>query len=447
MIPNVLQTGAAEARRAALEEVLNSRTFDRSDQLKAFLRYVCEMDTEGRGAELNEYLIGVEVLGRPDGYSPAEDAIVRNRAFALRRKLEEYYTRENGQARIRIEIPRGQYAPRFHTVTASPVTVPPVTGPLATELPASAPPEITPALEEHTLPPAPNIRRIAAISFAIGLAVASIGWATWRSLEQQAKVPAALRAAWGPLLNGPEATFVHISSPLHLFVRPNETRMPGERPQIDSGALQRWYREIPSLPPANELFVRPTPNAPLWGDAMSMSIVGRVLERSGVPWDVLPSRVAAEPLIRKRNAIVLGRPEYSRLVAKLMQRQPLTVDYHPGLREYAIREVSNDQWLLPKYGANDYADVVYGLITVLPSEGSPGGEHRTVILTGTNSAGAQAAAEFWTSARELASLRERMGAFPASYQVVVRATASATMALDIFYETHRVVTPAGTRGE
>lgn len=260
-------------------------------------------------------------------------------------------------------------------------------------------------------------------------------------------MPAPLRAAWGPLLEGTEPTFVHISSPLHLFVRPNETRMPGERPQVDSQQLQRWYREIPSLPPANELFVRPTPNAPLWGDAMSMSIVGRVLERSGVPWDVLPSRVAAEPLIRKRNALVLGRPEYSRLVAKLMQHLPLTVNFHPGLREYAIHDTGNNQWLLPKYGANDYAEVVYGLITVLPSEGSPGGEHRTVILTGTNSAGAQAAAEFWTSARELAALQNRLGGtFPSSYQVVVRATASATMALDLFYETHRVVKLTGTPG-
>ena len=89
-----------------------SRTFDRSHQLQAFLRYVCEREMEGRADDQNEYVIGVDVLGRPEGYSPSEDAIVRNRALTLRRKLEEYYRHENPGARIRIEIPRGQYRPK-----------------------------------------------------------------------------------------------------------------------------------------------------------------------------------------------------------------------------------------------------------------------------------------------------------------------------------------------
>jgi hypothetical protein len=427
----VLETSSSELKRIALEEVLHSKTFDRSDQLKAFLRYVCEMEMEGRGAELNEYLIGVEVLGRPTDYSPTEDATVRNRAYALRRKLDEYYAHEQPDARVRIEIPRGQYSPRFHIheQTRTPGPEPRPEPPVA----ESAPPNTT--------------RRIAMLAFAAGMLATGLAWWMWHGLQQQARVAPAIRAAWGPLLKGPEATLVHISSPLHLFVRPKETRMPGPRPRIDSDELQRWYREIPSLPPSNELFVRPTPNAPLWGDAMSMSIVGRLLERAAVPWEVIPSRVAAEPLIRKRNAIVLGRPEYSRVVDKLLARQPFTVDYHSGLREYAVLDRQNGRWLLPKYGANDYAEVVYGLITVLPSEGSPSGEHRTVVLTGSNSAGAQAAAEFWCSAREMEALRQRFGGrFPEGYQVVVRATASSTMALDIFYETHREGKPGAPSG-
>ena len=84
-------TGSREQKQEALDAVLGSRTFDRSPQLKAFLRYVCEQEMEGHGDALSEYVIGVDVLGRPSGYSPTEDAIVRNRAFALRRKLDEYY--------------------------------------------------------------------------------------------------------------------------------------------------------------------------------------------------------------------------------------------------------------------------------------------------------------------------------------------------------------------
>jgi hypothetical protein len=440
----VVETCSSERKRIALDEVLHSRTFDRSDQLKAFLRYVCEMEIEGRGGELNEYLIGVEVFGRPTGYSPTEDATVRNRAYALRRKLDEYYSHEQTDPRVRIEIPRGQYAPRFFVIRKD-VIEKAVAGQTGNEQIASAQ-TLAPAIKPWPEPPAPAsapanaTRRIALLAFAAGLLGGSMVWWIWHGIEQQARVASAIRAGWGPLLKGPEATLVHISSPLHLFVRPKETRMPGPRPRIDSEDLQRWYQEIPSLPPSPELFVRPTPNAPLWGDAMSMSIVGRLLERAAVSWEVIPSRVAAEPLIRKRNAIVLGRPEYSRVVGKLLARQPFTVDYHGDLREYAVLDRQNNRWLLPKYGANDYAEVVYGLITVQPSEGSPAGEHRTVVLTGSNSAGAQAAAEFWCSPREMEALRQRFrGTFPESYQVVVRATASATMALDIFYETHREV--------
>jgi len=417
-------TGSREQKQEALDAVLTSRTFDRSPQLKAFLRYVCEREMDGSGETLSEYVIGVDVLGRPAGYSPTEDAIVRNRAFALRRKLDDYYLHENPGARVRIEIPRGQYAPTFVSVDAEVVVVAPAELPVKEAVAASAEP-----------------RRWGWVAaFVAGLAIASVGW--WVTQPGAgSRVDAALQAAWGPLLRGPEATIVHISAPLHLFVRPNDTRMPDERPRIEQEDLQRWYRHFPQLPPAEKLYVRPTPNAPLWGDALSMSIVGRVLERSGVAWEVMPARVGFEPLLRNRNALILGRPEYSRVAAKLMERQPLTVEFNAGLREYAVLDRGEGgKWFLPRYGANDYAEVVYGLITVMPSEGSPAGERRTVVLTGTNSAGAQAAAEFWSSAREMGGMIRRMGGdLPRSYQVLVRATASATMTLDVFYETHRVV--------
>ncbi|HEY6474978.1 MAG TPA: hypothetical protein VI456_00265 [Polyangia bacterium] len=60
-----------DEKRQALARVLGSRTFGRSDQLRGFLRYVCEAELGGRAHQLNEYALGVSVLGRPDGYSPA----------------------------------------------------------------------------------------------------------------------------------------------------------------------------------------------------------------------------------------------------------------------------------------------------------------------------------------------------------------------------------------
>src|SRR5215475_5430011 len=103
----------AEQKQAALEAVLRSNTFARADQLKSFLKYVCEMEIAGHGHELSEYLIGVEALGRPSQYSPGDDSAVRNRAFALRKKLQEFYEREKPDAPIRIELHKGSYCPHF----------------------------------------------------------------------------------------------------------------------------------------------------------------------------------------------------------------------------------------------------------------------------------------------------------------------------------------------
>ena len=103
-------------KRAALEEVLRSATFVRAGQVRNFLRYICEMEFAGRADTLHEYLIGVEALGRPTAYSTDDDSSVRRRAYALRRKLDEVYAKELIEARIRIEVPKGSYVPRFTLV-------------------------------------------------------------------------------------------------------------------------------------------------------------------------------------------------------------------------------------------------------------------------------------------------------------------------------------------
>lgn len=107
-------------KRAAVEQVLQTVSFLRADQLRGFLRFICEMEISGRGEELSEYVIGVEALGRPPGYSPGEDPVVRRRAVHLRDKLDEVYAGELRAAALRIELPKGRYVPRFVRVEAAP---------------------------------------------------------------------------------------------------------------------------------------------------------------------------------------------------------------------------------------------------------------------------------------------------------------------------------------
>lgn len=104
---------SGEEKRHALERVIASRTFCRSDQLRNFLRYICEAEFEGRAQELNEYVLDVSVLGRPANYSPTEDSCVRSRAYELRGKLKSYYRLEAPDDPIQIEIRKGAYVPQF----------------------------------------------------------------------------------------------------------------------------------------------------------------------------------------------------------------------------------------------------------------------------------------------------------------------------------------------
>lgn len=114
------ETISLSAKRKALQRLLQSRSLSRSEQLRSFLSYVCEAAFEGRSQDLNEYALGVHALGRPEGYSPAEDSCVRSRAYELRGKLQSYYEKEAPDDPIRIQIAKGSYVPRFVRIQPAP---------------------------------------------------------------------------------------------------------------------------------------------------------------------------------------------------------------------------------------------------------------------------------------------------------------------------------------
>src|SRR5262249_49530911 len=108
-IPSATQ----EEMKRALNRVLNSKHFVHAPMKQKFLRLTCDFHLSGRGAELNEYLIGREVFDRDDSYNPATDPIVRVGAHGVREKLALYYQKEGADDEIRIEIPVGSYEPVF----------------------------------------------------------------------------------------------------------------------------------------------------------------------------------------------------------------------------------------------------------------------------------------------------------------------------------------------
>ena len=91
-----------------------SRIFSQSKKLVRFLGFAVETTLEGKGDQLSEYLIGVEVYERSSSFDPQIDTIVRGEARRLRSKLRQYYDTDGAHDPILIEVPKGAYAAVFH---------------------------------------------------------------------------------------------------------------------------------------------------------------------------------------------------------------------------------------------------------------------------------------------------------------------------------------------
>lgn len=113
-----------DAVRAQLERILAAPAFA-SGRHPRFLRYVVERTLAGEADQLKEYVLGLEVFDRSDGYDPRLDSIVRVEARRLRAKLEEYYAGPGADDPVVIDIPRGSYVPVF-TSREQPVAEPEV---------------------------------------------------------------------------------------------------------------------------------------------------------------------------------------------------------------------------------------------------------------------------------------------------------------------------------
>jgi hypothetical protein len=102
-----------ERERGELEAILSSGIFDRAPNLASFLQYICRKCFDGESAEIKEYSVAVEALGRPPSFDPKRDSIVRVEAHRLRKRLKQYYETAGAGHPVRINFAAGSYVPEF----------------------------------------------------------------------------------------------------------------------------------------------------------------------------------------------------------------------------------------------------------------------------------------------------------------------------------------------
>ena len=106
--------------RQQLSRILSSKTFSQVERLKRFVNFIVGETMSGRGSDLKEYVIGVQVFGKESAFDPRTDPIVRVQARRLRTRLARYYRDEGNSDELLIDLPKGGYAPVFRVRDEAP---------------------------------------------------------------------------------------------------------------------------------------------------------------------------------------------------------------------------------------------------------------------------------------------------------------------------------------
>jgi hypothetical protein len=415
-----------QEKREALEAALGSDTFSRCAQLRAFLRYVCEREMEGRSAELTEYHIAVDVLGRRKDVSLSDDSSVRNRAYELRQRLEKFYSAEDPGACVRIVIPRGGYVPQYtrpaiaQALTAAPVPMAP---------PTSA--------------GRPSWLRIAAVAAALAAGGGACYWAG--AYFGRPLPPAVVRSAWGPLAETGDDLLISIATNMHMLVRPHIAPYAQRLPAPEN--IYPLYGSNRPLEAGSPLYMQPAQLSVPIGELAAAVTLSNMRAAFGGAAQILPESEAPVTALRGRNAALIGSGTNSQAATLLLRNLPFTINYTPDDRFAVLdqRKPAGQNAVFVSLPTGDPGlSTSYGLISVITTAGSSGKPKRTLVISGASSAGVQAAVEFFSSASHLQQLKNRFAAaglngFPAVYQVIVRCRTLDVRLISYEYAGHEIV--------
>jgi len=96
-----------------LGRLLGNPHFSHSRRFPSFLRFIVQEELEGRGDQLKERSLGIEVFGREASYDTTSDPIVRVTAAEIRKRIAQYYQESASPKELRISLPAGSYVPHF----------------------------------------------------------------------------------------------------------------------------------------------------------------------------------------------------------------------------------------------------------------------------------------------------------------------------------------------
>lgn len=437
-----------EQKLGQLERLLQSRTLQNSESLKAFLRFVVEKTVEDDDVQLKEYTIATEVFGRNSDYDPRIDSVVRVQAGRLRTKLQEYYSTEGKADPVVIDLPKGHYHPVFNSAhaeavhdTAAPHTS---TAPAAPFDLGSNGHTAALAAEAHVRdsarPPRATGARLAALALgalALALAVA-VAWLYNSNRELRKRVAAPdptlnteeFKAVWSPFVDDPEPPLLVLSNPtVYRFLNeadpeslagrsmkltPEQVRSLADAPEFRG----QWTGgDAPRLIPSLGMYTG-------MGEAIGLYRLTDLLRSSGKAVLLRQSRHVSAADLKYRNVILLGSIYVNEWTRRLPSVENFAYTFNATI-ENRDPQPGEEREYKPQFNEQTGAlSVDYALITVKPNVS---GEHAVMTLAGVFSEGTEASAEFVTTRNHLATLGQRLrqlggpdGQPPKYYQALLK---------------------------
>jgi tetratricopeptide (TPR) repeat protein len=113
MYPSQHPEPEPQAIREALDRILGSRLFARAGRVAWILRRIVDLSLAGKSTEISEKTLAADSSGDSAALPGAGTSIIRTTILRLRQRLDAYYRSEGREEEIRIDVPKGSYAPLF----------------------------------------------------------------------------------------------------------------------------------------------------------------------------------------------------------------------------------------------------------------------------------------------------------------------------------------------
>jgi hypothetical protein len=399
--------------REEVNRILASRAFRDRDTLRHLLEYLVQQTLDGTAGSLKEYVIGVDVFGKPAGYDPQDDASVRVQIGKLRRKLEEYYLDEGVADSLHIQLPKRHFG---IVVDRKPPVEP---------APAPPPPEQP---QEPSAQQPDRVRRLSWVtllhgSLTIALAALAIFLGIRLTARDSSTTPE-LAAIWKPFMAGSRPVLISLGT-LQFYTYSGGYVREAELDPLTDAERQPRLQELQTLLHSPQP-LKSNMGYTGVGQATAAFLLSKQFVRMNLAVDMVRSNVLSWDEVAQHNVIFVGSAKVNRQLREI----PVT---------WAFRvEGANILNLRPKPGEAASYGPDHSLISLFPGLH---GEGEIMIVESGSGQGVWAAAQFLTDpvyAKEMvARLRRPDGQLPKHYQVVIKSQMAGDVPLRISYITHR----------